>query len=125
MKLKITKAGLRLMALLISMPLVLSACRDDFERTLPLAVDQRTLALPSDAGAERLMVYSTSAWTTSFSEERSWIAIRKATGSANGEIVLDYDENRGIARLAKIALRATDSVAIAHARWTISSSGEP
>lgn len=102
----ILKTG-RWLALILAVSLFIApSCEHDYEWELPLAIDHNALIFSTDAGTEHVLVYSTGNWTASFTEERSWITMRKASGSGIGDIILDFEENRGIDRRANLVVRA-------------------
>lgn len=82
------------------------ACEHEFEQKLPLAINQHKLTLDASAGSTPVLVYATESWTAFFAEGISWAAIRRHTGRGNGEFVLEYGDNPGIARMTEIIIRS-------------------
>lgn len=101
---KIKTIGWRF-ALLLAVSLFIS-CEHDFEHKLPLAINQQKLALDASAGSTPVLIYATESWTAFFAEDISWAEIRRHTGRGNGEFVLEYGENPGIARMAEIIIQS-------------------
>ena len=69
-----------------------------------------------DAGTYSLNVYADGEYTATLSEEDTWIrfssnaASRTITSSGNGTIVLEYDINKGIPRVAEVTLQRGTNV---------------
>lgn len=84
---------------------VFTACEDDSDMDLSLAVNSNGLKLPASGGATHIMVYSTDEWQASFASPVDWASINKVTEKGNSSILFSYSQNFGAARKVIIDLK--------------------
>ncbi|MCD8032744.1 MAG: hypothetical protein LUF83_00385 [Alistipes sp.] len=104
MKLKLNISDKFLMAFVAVLFSLSTACEQDYELELPLAVMQKTQRLDAAGGQTHVLVYATDDWTASFDGDIRWAEISKASGSGNGEFVFTFELNPGIVRKADVVL---------------------
>lgn len=73
-------------------------CESDYDLELPLAVNDNIMNLKKTKGSTHVLVYATDGWSASFDTETPWATIENPKGSGNGEFILHYEANAGIAR---------------------------
>ena len=110
---------------ILAVVLMISACDKPYQMDLPLSVAGRKISLTKDAGSTHVLVYSTGEWTARFEKEVKWASLDRTSGDGNGEVVLTYGANYGIARRVGIVLESKglrDTVSLIQAGPVISPS---
>lgn len=104
MKLKPNISGRLLLMTLVTGLFAQTACEQDYELDLPLAVTQNTLNLDAGGGQTHVLVYSSGDWNVAFDGDIPWATIDRTSGSGNGEFVFTFELNPGIVRKADVIL---------------------
>lgn len=94
---------------------VFTACEDDSDMNLSLAVNSNGLKLPASGGSTHIMVYSTDEWQASFANPVDWASINKVNEKGNSSILFSYSQNFGAARKVIINLQKgqeTEQIAV-------------
>lgn len=105
MKLKLNIAGrLFLMTFVASLFSLTTACEQDYELDLPLAVMQNTQNLDAGGGQTHVLVYASGDWKIALDQDVNWATIDRRSGSGNGEFVFTFELNPGIVRKVDVVL---------------------
>jgi hypothetical protein len=109
-EIKLNKRGLiRLSTLwLLAISVIMTACQDDFELDLPLAVTSNEIDLTSAAGSTHILVYADGKWSATLTAPVNWASINKLSGEGNNDIVFSYAANYGVSRKVGVVFRKGD-----------------
>lgn len=79
-----------------------------------LAVDHTILNLPASGGSTKIIIYSNTTWTASFSDNPDWITITNPTGKGTQYLVVESQPKNTQSRSATlvISIQTSKSVSI-------------
>lgn len=94
--------------LIAAILLLIAGCQKIVEYDNPLSLSAERNILPATSGSTPIIVYANDSWTASLAQDCTWGKIDTTKGQGLGQLIFSWEENKGIARTAKLTVTSGD-----------------